>query len=163
MATKKRKFCRKGNFADLCNVLQAKSSYGSHNFKTGSSKCEWANCIAWHPNVSIRWLYYFMINRGFSNVSEDGRPVFQTVLVYDLVEKKYLTKITGTINHIFWFPSVKETHSFPFSRFPWVADPYAGWCSYCQRPFDRIELTPKRKNTISWSQVLKTEGGPSGK
>ncbi|XP_021368055.1 uncharacterized protein LOC110459901 isoform X1 [Mizuhopecten yessoensis] len=34
-------------------------------------------------------------DRGFSSASDSSRPVFQTVLIYDLREKKYLKKLTG--------------------------------------------------------------------
>ncbi|XP_069132997.1 NACHT and WD repeat domain-containing protein 2-like isoform X2 [Argopecten irradians] len=34
-------------------------------------------------------------DRGFSSASESSRPVFQTVFIYDLREKKYLKKLTG--------------------------------------------------------------------
>ncbi|XP_035825261.1 uncharacterized protein LOC101859566 [Aplysia californica] len=36
-----------------------------------------------------------LTDRGFSNVTEDARPVFQTVLVYDLKLKKYVRKLPG--------------------------------------------------------------------
>ena len=36
-----------------------------------------------------------LTNRGFSNVSEDGRPVFQSVIIYDLLLRKCTKKIEG--------------------------------------------------------------------
>ncbi|XP_070200834.1 NACHT and WD repeat domain-containing protein 2-like isoform X2 [Littorina saxatilis] len=36
-----------------------------------------------------------LTDRGFSSVTEDSRPVFQTVLVYDLKAKRYERKLTG--------------------------------------------------------------------
>nr|KAG5686694.1 hypothetical protein BaRGS_013593 [Batillaria attramentaria] len=36
-----------------------------------------------------------LTDRGFSSVSEDSRPVFQTVLIYDLKAKRYEKKLTG--------------------------------------------------------------------
>ena len=36
-----------------------------------------------------------LTDKGFSNISSDHRPIYQTVLVYDLLEKKFKQKITG--------------------------------------------------------------------
>lgn len=36
-----------------------------------------------------------LTDRGFSNISDDQRPVFQTVLIYDLKMKKYIRKLSG--------------------------------------------------------------------
>ena len=36
-----------------------------------------------------------LTDRGFSSVTADPRPVFQTVLVYDLKLKKYVRKLPG--------------------------------------------------------------------
>ena len=36
-----------------------------------------------------------LTSKGFSTVSDDGRPVFQKIIIYDLKTKKYLHKISG--------------------------------------------------------------------